>query len=223
MNIFFFSSADEMFGMRRIVESDMKICSISDDDDDILGLNKQVTVEQSKIRFADSSASAAACIELTSPNADTLDALASLPLQRPNKLMRNREPVHQTKAKDADMMLMETSLMILDASTAQSDGAAKPSTSPMPSTSYAYHSSSSFPAAMPSTSGLQANSSNQIPLQSFIHSALSPPPTSHPSKSQAINQASTTSLIMVQPAIPSTSSGSVLEPELVLSPAKLGQ
>lgn len=203
--------------MRRIVESDMRICSVSDDDDDILGLNKQVTVEQSKIRFADSSASAAACIELTSPNADTLDTLASLPLPRPNKLMRNREPVHQTKAKDADMMLMETSLMILDASATPS------SSSPMPSTSYAYHSSSPFPAAMPSTSGLQANSSNQIPLQSFIHSALSPPPTSHPSKSQAINQGGTTSLIMVQPAIPSTSSGSVLEPELVLSPAKLGQ
>lgn len=155
-----------------------------------------------------------------------------MPMQRPNKLLRTRESVNQTKIKDPDQNLMETSLMILDASISHTNNAI---TKSVPSTSYAYNSStalssSSFLAApLPSTSGQQQQQqlSNQIPLQSFIHSALTQPSTSQQqqphSKSQAINQDGNTSLIMVQSAIPSTSNSNITEPELVLSPATLGQ
>lgn len=184
-------------------ETDIKICDISDDEShhDVTGLNRSAQPERSLLD--ESTINTSALSDLTSSTHD--ESARSSSTQRPNKLLRTRAPVNQNKTKDADLLLMETSLMILDSSPQRrphDHDLAVPSTSNTLSIGHS--------ADMPSTSGLQAQSFGLI---------------SQPSTSQSILHEYSTTLINVLPASTASANGNVTttELELVLSPAKLGQ
>lgn len=214
-------------------DMNIEICSISDDDD-VFELNKQIKVPSKNFHIDLAESSTATANKFIESN----DALFQLQLQRPNKLSRSRAPVNQQKSKDNDIMLMETSLMVLDA-TPLHPAIHKPSSKSNAPAASSLILTPSFPsnssAAVASTSGVQNSYSrqltttvnNQITLQPFLsfttpQSSTSLMSTKAP-KSQAIIQDGSTNVTFVQPAISAISSSSSTEPELVLSPAKLGQ
>lgn len=125
-------------------------------------------------------------------------------VQRPNKLVRQRAPVNQTKTKDSDTILMETSLMILNQS-------------PILPSVHQQHSIINNSTSVESSSLRQqydSSSSIQNQLQSIVgqSSLLSPLPT--------VATSSSSSSTFQQHV---THAPSSIESEIVLSPAKLGQ
>lgn len=128
-------------------------------------------------------------------------------VQRPNKLVRQRAPVNQTKTKDSDTILMETSLMILNQS-------------PILPSVHQQHSIINNSTSVESSSLRQqydSSSSIQNQLQSIVgqSSLLSPLPT------VATSSSSSSSSSTFQQHV--THAPSSIESEIVLSPAKLGQ
>lgn len=226
--------------MKKLNETNIEICSISDDDEIALGLiNKQIKSEPSNslhIDLGQQSISSAAFGKLSTAfaNTEAQDTSFQLQPQRPSKLLRTRAPVNQTKPKDDDMILIETSLMILDESPPHSSNIHQPSTSSKASipitTDFPFmpqHTSST--AAVASTSS--GRNSNHHQLLSFLPSTsstiLQPSMSKFARDSLPTVQDGRAILTMVQPANGSTNnncnSNNITEPELVLSPANLGQ
>lgn len=221
--------------MKTLNDTNIEICSIISDDDELaIGLNKQIKFEPSNSLHIDlgpssTSTAALATSSVAFASTEAHDTSIQLQQQRPNKLLRSRAAVNQTKTKDDDVMLIETSLMIMDALPLHSSSIHQPSTS-----SKATHSSfmpqlTSSASAVASTSGLQNSKNNQLlSLHPFMPSTstIPQPSTSKPTKdSISIVQDGYVRLTMVQPTNGTANShnNNITEPELVLSPAKLGQ
>lgn len=218
--------------MKKLNGTNIEICSISDDDEIALGLinNKQIKSEPSNSLHIDLGQQSTAFA-----NTVAQDTSIQLQHQRPSKLLRTRAPVNQTKPKDDDMILIETSLMILDESPPHSCNINQPSTSPRVShpitTDFPFmpqHTSSA--AAVASTSsGLRNLNHHQLLsfLPSTSSSILQPSTSKFARDSLPVVQDGSGTFTMVQPANGSTNnncnSNNITEPELVLSPAKLGQ
>lgn len=225
--------------MKRINhDKNIEICSISDDDEFALGLtNIQIKSEPSNSLQVDlgqqsilpvASAALAATPATPFTSTEAQDTSIQLQSQRPNKLLRSRAPVNQTKPKDDDLTLIETSLMILDESPMHSSRSiVHPSTSS--STAIApilpQYTSSIGAAAIPSTSSGITHSNYQLLsfLPSTSSSILQPSTSKSVRNSKPIVQDGSATLTMVHPANGSVNSNANTEPELVLSPAKLGQ
>lgn len=223
--------------MKKLNETNIEICSISDDDEFALGLtNIQIKSEPSNSLQIDLGQPKISSAAFASTEAQ--DTSIQLQQQRPNKLMRSRAPVNQTKPKDDDTMLIETSLMILDESPMHSSHITWPSTSTQvnaintTNSTLLPHLTSSTAAvdpaaaaAVPSTSsGLQHSSYHPFSFLPSTSTSILQPSTSKCAKdSKPIVQDGSGTFTMVQPANGSANSNNITEPELVLSPAKLGQ
>lgn len=220
--------------MKKLNDTNIEICSISDDDEFALGLtNKQIKSEPSNSLHIDLgqqliSPTSLATSSTAFAHTEAQDTSIQLQQQRPNKLLRSRAPVNQTKPKDDDMVLIETSLMILDESPLHSNSINQPSTSSNPITTnslFMPQFTSSTAAVASTSSGLQ-NSNHQ--LMSFLPSTstILQPSTSKFARDSLskVQDGTAAQFTRVQPANGSaTNSSNITEPELVLSPAKLGQ
>lgn len=242
---FFCIFLDEPFEMKKI-EDEIEICNISDGEDD----NALVKLSKYDIKPNEPSTSLRinginpTMMPSTSSTATTSKS-TSIPLhqqqqQKSNKLSRSRAPINQQKPKDSD--LMETSLMILDASPLKPTAVHQPSTSPkatsaqsgskaQATTTISLGNSSSIAASSSSTSYPYSNN-HAIPstsgLQQYYRSPQSIMADTHPfggiiEPMKPFIQDGSTNLTLVQPATTAAHSSSSFEPELVLSPAKLGQ
>lgn len=227
--------------MRKLNETNIEICSISDDDEIALGLiNKQIKSEPSNslhIDLGQQSISPAAFAKPLTANANTVaqDTSIQLQHQRPSKLLRTRAPVNQTKSKDDDTILIETSLMILDESPPHSSNINPPSTSSKASipitTDFPFMPQDTFSTAAVASTSSGLRNLNHHQLLSFLPSTsstiLQPSTSKFARDSLSIVQDGCGTFTMVQPANGSTNnncnSNNITEPELVLSPAKLGQ
>lgn len=136
---------------------------------------------------------------------------------RISKLSRTRAPVNQQKSKEPECTT-ETSLMTLDASQVTKSNE-------IPSSTYASTTISLAPS-VPSPSFTQFNSNGGNPFRETTSVAT----TSQSIPLKPIIQDGSTKLTIVQPAnasnVTSANSSNItssFEPELVLSPAKLGQ
>lgn len=226
----FFLATEFPLEMRNLNDPTIEICSISDDGEFALELTtKQMKSEPSNslhIDLGQSSISpeARATSSTAFANTEAQDTSFQLQQQRPSKLLRSRAPVNQSKPKDDDLVLIETSLMILDDSPLHSSGINQPSTSSranLPITTNSSFMSSNV--AVPSTSSglLNIQYPSYFPSTSSI---LQPSTSKFARESAPVVQDGSAILLMVQPAIGSAGSTSnTTEPELVLSPAKLGQ
>lgn len=238
--------------MKKLDDQNIDICSISDDDADHDHFGGETPTPRGAIMQMSES----------NPNNSGCSSASS---QRPNKLMRQRASVNQTKSKDSDTNLMETSLMILNPPPSQRkqqssysliaggssnifESTTPPSTPPQPQESpLQLHHPFSLAAAseaspphsqimpsvrlpsqhqtliQPSVHQHQPSSSKPIEHVPPVFAQLSPPPTT--SSLSSLWQPHSTSLL--QPAAPVhqllVPPAQNSEPELVLSPAKLGQ
>lgn len=109
--------------MQKIDEMSIKICNISDDDDDDDDVGNgaiSLPPEHRKRNFVDQEDDIdEQSYDILQPSSSGLavsTGSASSQEQRPNKLIRTRAPVNQPKPKDSDTLLMETSLMIINPS-----------------------------------------------------------------------------------------------------------
>lgn len=228
----FFLTVEFPLEMRKLNDPNIEICSISDDDEFALELTtKQKKSEPSNSLQIDlgqpsMSLEARATSSTAFANTEAQDTSIQLQQQRPSKLLRSRAPVNQSKPKDDDLVLIETSLMILDDSPLHSHGINQPSTSLRANLPITTNSSfTSRNIAVPSTSSGLLNLNHQYPSYFPSTSSILQPSTSKFARESApVVQDGSATLLMVQPAIGSASSTSTTtEPELVLSPAKLGQ
>ena len=135
--------------------------------------------------------------------------------QRPSKLLRTRAPVNQPKPKDSDTLLMETSLMIINPSPIL------PSVHLYTSAAAATTTTTQPPPPPPSSSSTSSKPLVQLIDANDADSSLSSQPTILPlvqrtqqQQHQNHHQYQTTS---------TSSHRTATEPEIVLSPAKLGQ
>lgn len=209
-----FSHPDQPLEMKKIDEMNIEICSISDDEFD--DPEDELNEPQSNAPMTSATDEQSQIIEKT---------------PRASKLTRVRAPVNQTKQKDSDTILMETSLMEINASpllptmhvhsssiaaTAIASSfvsalRSQPSTSHQPPIAQSTMHQQSVSLSLPSTSTAIASTSRQI---------ISPPMPS--TSSSAFHRDGHTAITIVQPAsVHQTITN--FEPELVLSPAKLGQ
>lgn len=228
--------------MRTLNDANIEICSISDDDEEFeLGLATKPTkcepsnslhidLGQQSILPAAFASTSTAYVRGT----EASDTSIQLQQQRPNKLLRTRAPVIQAKPKDDDLILIETSLMILDESPRHSSRINQPSTSaqaniPITSSSSPTAANSSYATQynMASTlgvastsSGIPNSSQSLFPYFPSTSSILQPSTSKYARDAAPIMQDGSAMLTMVQPA---NGSVTATEPELVLSPANLGQ
>lgn len=223
----------------RKIEDNIEICNISDgeDDDALVKLNNDIKANEPSTSLRINGINTAT---MPSNSSTSTSVPVHQQQQKSNKLSRSRAPINQQKPKDSD--LMETSLMILDASPVKPATFYLPSTSskppPPPSNSLNAsttislgHSSSNASMlshtynnnhAIPSTSGLQQYRQSSTFADTHPFGGIIEP--MKPMK--PILQDGSTNLTFVQPANVTAHSSSSFEPELVLSPkmlTKLGQ
>lgn len=229
--------------MKKIYDMSLEVCSISDDEDE-LALNEPIQIGLGPDLQSAIASGYSASLDTIS---DILEPLPPIPssskqepsqqisqTQRPNKLIRSRAPVNQSRPnKDIDLMLMETSLMALNSaskSASSSRPANKPSTSSKPSSTLTMANQSksqekklnygiSLQPLSSSSASYQTSSKKPAGIKETPITATAIASTSKQHKS-AIQDGST-KITIVQPTDkPNTSQ---IESELVLSPAKLGQ